>query len=161
MVMRRLFGSSKPTAPTPTLEDATKKVFSFFLPELVFFSHWFFGKVGERADGLDAKIKKLDDELIKYREQMKKLRPNSPAHNAIKSRAMRVLKQKKMYETQREQLYGQQFNMEQASFATQSMQDTVTTVNAMKQANATLKQQFKTIKVNEIEVWMCFRLLLF
>ena len=101
---------------------------------------------------MDAKVKKLDDELIKYREQLKKLRPGSPAANAIKARAMRVLKQKKMYETQREQLYGQSFNMEQAAFATQSMQDTVTTVAAMKQANATLKQQFKTIKVNDIDV---------
>lgn len=110
------------------------------------------GEVGERADGLDAKVKKLDEELIKYREQLKKLRPNSPAANAIKARAMRVLKQKKMYETQREQLYGQSFNMEQAAFATQSMQDTVTTVTAMKQANQTLKTQFKSIKVNEIEV---------
>ncbi len=53
--------------------------------------------MSDRADGLDAKIKKLDDELVRYREQMKKMRPG-PAQNAIKQRAMRVLKQKKMYD---------------------------------------------------------------
>lgn len=43
---------------------------------------------------MDEKIKKLDAELAKYREQLKRTR--GPAHEAIKARAMRVLKQKKM-----------------------------------------------------------------
>lgn len=46
---------------------------------------------------------------------------------------MRVLKQRKMYESQRENLTNQSFNMEQANFATQMLKDTKTTVslNAM------------------------------
>jgi hypothetical protein len=40
----------------------------------------------------------------------------------------RCLKQKKMYEQQREQLMGQAFNMQQTEFITQNMQDTITTV---------------------------------
>jgi hypothetical protein len=39
-----------------------------------------------------------------------------------------VLKQRKLYESQREQLYQQQFNMEQTRFTVDSIKDTVTSV---------------------------------
>lgn len=44
---------------------------------------------------MDEKIKKLDVELNRYKEQIKKSRPG-PAQEAVKARAMRVLKQKRM-----------------------------------------------------------------
>lgn len=44
---------------------------------------------------MEEKIKKLDVELARYKEQLKKTRPG-PAQDAVKSRAMRVLKQKRM-----------------------------------------------------------------
>jgi len=56
-----------------------------------------------------------------------------------------------MFENQRDQLMSQSFNMEQANFATQSMKDTATTVAAMKDANKTMKSQFKEIKINDVE----------
>eukprot|EP01114_Cavostelium_apophysatum_P023874 TRINITY_DN913_c0_g1_i1.p1 TRINITY_DN913_c0_g1~~TRINITY_DN913_c0_g1_i1.p1 ORF type:complete len:209 (+),score=65.95 TRINITY_DN913_c0_g1_i1:141-767(+) len=130
--MRRIFGASKPQGPVVTLEEATQKMD---------------GRVGN----LDEKIKKLDQELFGYREQMKKFRPGTGPHNTLKQKALRVLKQKKMYEGQRDQLSNQAFNMEQTNFATQSLKDTVTTVAAMKDANVTLKKQLKTIKIDDIE----------
>ena len=66
-------------------------------------------------------------ELKKYKDQMKKMR-DGPSKNMVKQRAMRVLKQKKMYENQLEGLRNQSFNMEQANFATQQLKDTKTTV---------------------------------
>lgn len=44
---------------------------------------------------MDEKIKRLDGELARYKEQIKKTRPG-PAQEAVKARAMRVLKQKRM-----------------------------------------------------------------
>ena len=44
---------------------------------------------------MEEKIKKLDVDLCKYREQIQKTRPG-PAQQALKARAMRLLKQKKM-----------------------------------------------------------------
>ena len=66
---------------------------------------------------------------------------------------MQVLKQKKLYENQREQLYNQQFNMEQTSFALESIKDTAQTVQAMKAAGAELKTAFKKqdLDINSIE----------
>ena len=113
--MKRLFGKKKEVAPPPTLDDAT-------------------GSLEKRGDGVDAKIKKLDLELALHREIIKKARPG-PARDAAKRRALQVLKQKRLYENQREQLYNQQFNLEQVGFATQTAKETVVQVEAMRAAN--------------------------
>ncbi len=49
----------------------------------------------ERGDTIDKKIAKLDGELKKYKDQMAKMR-EGPAKNALKQKALRVLKQRKM-----------------------------------------------------------------
>lgn len=59
-----------------------------------------------------------------------------------------MLKQKKLLEGQRDQLYNQQFNMEQTSFALESMKDSVAQVKAMKAANKELKQAFGQKELN-------------
>lgn len=75
---------------------------------------------------LAPQIKGLDQELIKYRNALKKAKGPTAAN--IKRRAMETLKRKKMYEGQRDQMAGQQFNIEQTSFAIDSIKDTATTV---------------------------------
>ena len=52
-------------------------------------------QITKRGDTVDEKIKKLDAELARYKEQIKKTRPG-PAQEAVKARAMRVLKQRRM-----------------------------------------------------------------
>ncbi|GAM17296.1 hypothetical protein SAMD00019534_004710 [Acytostelium subglobosum LB1] len=128
--MKRFFGASK-AAPAPTLDEATKRL-------------------DMNIGGLDEKINKLDQELAVYRKQLKTTRPG-PAQNNIKTKALRVMKQKKMYEAQRNQLSQQSFNMEQTKFTTQSMQDTIITVSAMKQGAKEMKKQFKQIDVDDID----------
>lgn len=129
--MKRFFGAGGAKPAGPTLGEATEKL-------------------DQRGDTLDEKIRKLDQQLIQYREQLKRTRSPS-VQNGIKQRAARLLKQKRLYENQREQLYNQSFNMEQANFGIQNMQDTVTTVTAMKEANKTMKQQFKKIDIDDVE----------
>lgn len=99
--MNRLFGRSKPKEPGPSISDCISNVDS-------------------RANTIEEKINKLDAELRKYKEQMSKMR-EGPAKNSVKQRAMRVLKQKKQYESQVEGLRNQSFNMEQANYAAQSL----------------------------------------
>lgn len=45
----------------------------------------------------------------------------------------------------------QSFNMEQASMTTENLKNTVVTVEAMKDANKALKQQYKKINIDKIE----------
>eukprot|EP00126_Sphaerothecum_destruens_P001830 Sdes_comp15262_c0_seq1m4104 len=129
--MNRLFGKSKPKTPAPTLSDAIQGV-------------------DGRADSIEQKIRKLDQELAKYKDQLSKMR-DGPAKNSVKQRALRIVKQKRMYEGQRDQLMQQSFNMEQANFATQTLKDTIVTVDAMKTGVKEMKSQFRHINIDKID----------
>ncbi|KAK9845964.1 hypothetical protein WJX81_007037 [Elliptochloris bilobata] len=126
--MRRIFGTKKEKPPPPTIDEAS-------------------GRLTTRGDTLDEKVRKLDEQLMKHRDVIKKTRPG-PAQDAAKRRALNVLKQKRLYEGQREQLYNQQFNMDQTAFTLESIKDSVQTVQAMKAANVELKQAFKKGELN-------------
>merc|ERR1719231_1330381 len=93
---------------------------------------------------------KLDKELSRYTEQMKKMKPG-PAKQSVQKRALAILKQKKMYEKQKEQTVNQQFNMDQIMFAQEGLKDTADTVKAMKDANKALKKQFKAVNIDQVE----------
>ncbi|CAL5322118.1 unnamed protein product [Camellia sinensis] len=86
--------------------------------------------INKRSETVDEKIKKLDAELARYKEQIKKTRPG-PAQEAVKARAMRVLKQKRTYEGQRDMLYNQTFNLDQVEFASEGIKDAKQTVCSM------------------------------
>ncbi|GAA6031020.1 hypothetical protein JCM8097_003964 [Rhodosporidiobolus ruineniae] len=129
--MNRLFGSSASSKPKPSLSDAI-------------------ANTDQRIDSIEVKIRKLDAELTKYRDQMRKMR-DGPGKNAVQQRALRVLKQKKLYEAQIGQLQQQTFNMEQASITTENLRNTMATVDAMKTANKELKKQYGKLDVDKIE----------
>lgn len=84
--MNRLFGASSKT-PKPTLTDAI-------------------ASTDTRIGTIEVKVRKLDAELTRYRDQMAKMR-DGPGKQAIQRRAIGVLKQKRMYEGQLQQLQQQ------------------------------------------------------
>ncbi|RYQ92279.1 hypothetical protein Ahy_B09g098464 isoform A [Arachis hypogaea] len=129
--MKRVFGVKKNKDPPPSIEDANERI-------------------TKRGDSVDEKIKKLDAELSRYKEQIKKTRPG-PAQEAVKARAMRVLKQKRMYEGQRDMLYNQTFNLDQVQFAAEGIKDAQQTMSALKSANKELKGMMKTVKIQDID----------
>ncbi|CDY67970.1 BnaA04g28980D [Brassica napus] len=70
-------------------------------------------------------VENYESESLRYlfsREQIQKTR-SGPVQQALKARAMRLLKQKKMYEGQRDMLYNQTFNLDQVSFAAEGLKD--------------------------------------
>lgn len=129
--MNRIFGRGKAKGPAPSLTDCITSVDS-------------------RGESVEKKINILDNDLKKYREQMKKMR-DGPSKNMVKQKALRVLKQKKMYESQLDNLRQQSFNMEQTNFATQTLKDTKTTVDAMKTGMKEMKKEYKKIDIDQIE----------
>lgn len=131
--MNRVFGRKKaPPPPAPSLGEASTGV-------------------GNQMAGMDAKIAQLDRELKGYREKLKTTK-NPGAKKQLQKRAMEVLKRKRMYETQRDQLAGQQFNIDQASFGIESAKASVSTVAAMKAANTELKSVIKNdLKIDDVD----------
>ncbi|KAH7854828.1 hypothetical protein Vadar_018168 [Vaccinium darrowii] len=129
--MKRIFGAKKDKEPPPSLQDASDRI-------------------NKRGETVDEKIKRLDGELARYKEQIKRTRPG-PAQEAVKARAMRVLKQKRMYEGQRDMLYNQTFNLDQVAFASEGIKDAQQTMSALKSANKDLKGMMKTVKIQDID----------
>jgi len=129
--MHRIFGTSASKKPKANLQDAITST-------------------DTRMASIEVKVKKLDAELARYKEQMSKLR-NGPGKNAIQQRALRTLKQKKMYESQMEQLMQQTFNMESAALATENLRNTMATVDAMQIANKEMRKQYGKIDIDKIE----------
>lgn len=129
--MRRVFGAKKSKEPPPTIQEATDRI-------------------NKRGETVEEKIKKLDTELAKYKEQIKKARPG-PTQEALKARAMRVLKQKRMYEGQLDMMYNQTYNLDQVAFATEGLKDVQQTVSALKSANKEMKGIMKTVNISQID----------
>lgn len=126
--MNRVFGKKKAKAPPPSLDKAS-------------------AGLGERVTAMDAKIQGLENELRVYKDKMKKAK-SPAAKKQLQKRAMELLKRKRMYEQQRDNTAGQQFNIDQAAFGIESAKANVETVAAMKHANTELK---KTIK-NDLDI---------
>ncbi|KAL4921690.1 Snf7-domain-containing protein [Aspergillus aurantiobrunneus] len=81
---------------------------------------------------------------------MAKMR-DGPGKNAIKQKALKVLQRRKQYESQREQLSQQSWNMEQAGMMQDNLKNVMTTVDAMKTTTKTLKKQYGNIDIDQIE----------
>jgi charged multivesicular body protein 5 len=128
--MNRIFGNKNKT-PAPTLTDQCDTIDS-------------------RISTVDKKIAMLDAELLKYKTQMSKVRPG-PTKKQIQQKALRVLKQKKMLESQRENMANTSFNMDQTNFAIQNMKDTQVTVSAMKAGMKEMKKETKKLNIGKIE----------
>ncbi|CAL5427970.1 unnamed protein product [Camellia sinensis] len=163
--MKRVFGVTKDKQPSPSIHDASDR-----------------NTINKRGETVDEKIKKLNAELARYKEQIKKTRPG-PAQEAVKARAMRVLKQKRTYEGQHDMLYNQTFNLDQVEFASEGIKDAKQTemdalealfsesnavgfdfilpqlillhsfqMSALKSANKKLKKMTKTLKIQDINL---------
>lgn len=76
---------------------------------------------------------------------------DGPGKTAIKQKALKVLQQRKMYESQRDQLQQQSWNMEQAGMMQDNLKNTMTTVDAMKTTTKELKKQYGKINIDKIE----------
>ncbi|PBP19422.1 putative charged multivesicular body protein 5 [Diplocarpon rosae] len=128
--MNRLFGA-KSSAPKPTLNSAISNI-------------------DERVSSIDVKLAAINAELQGYQTKLSKMR-DGPGKTAIKQKALKVLQRRKMYEGQRDQLQQQSWNMEQAGMMQDNLKNVMTTVDAMKQTNKSLKQQYGKINIDKIE----------
>lgn len=128
--MNRLFGT-KSNVPKPSLNDAISSI-------------------DDRVGLLDVKLSKINAELSTYQQKISRMR-DGPGKSALKQKALKLLKQRKQIEGQKDQLENQLWNMTQASMTTDNLKNTVITMDAMKSANKALKAQYGKINIDKIE----------
>ncbi|KAK3676076.1 Vacuolar protein-sorting-associated protein 60 [Recurvomyces mirabilis] len=128
--MNRLFGAKNNT-PKPTLNSAI-------------------ANVDTRIESIDVKLAKLTSELTTYQQRLSRMR-DGPGKNAIKQKAIKILQQRKMYESQKDQLQQQSWNMEQAGMMQDNLKNTMATVDAMKTTQKELKKQYGKVDIDKID----------
>ncbi|TGZ82923.1 hypothetical protein EX30DRAFT_144072 [Ascodesmis nigricans] len=128
--MNRLFGA-KSNAPKPTLNSAISNLET-------------------KVDSLDITIAKLNSELSTITGRMGKMR-DGPGKNALRQKAKKLLLQRKKYESQKEQLETQAWNMQQAGMMQDNLKNVMVTVEAMKTTNKELKKQYGKVDIDKIE----------
>ncbi|KAI1164786.1 putative SNF7 family protein [Nemania serpens] len=128
--MNRLFGSA-PKGPKPTLNSAI-------------------GNIDTRISTVDVKIASINAELQTYQAKMAKMR-DGPGKSVLKQKALKVLQRRRQYESQRDQLQSQVWNMEQAQTAQDNLAGVMTTVDAMKTTQKELRRQYGKVDLDRIE----------
>jgi len=106
-------------------------------------------RIEGRVGGIEEKIRKCELDIATYKAEMQRNRPGSSSYNSAKQRAMRAMKQRKMYEQQLGGAYNQQQNIDQVAFAKDTFQDVKDSVGIMKQANKELRKEMGKIDVDQ------------
>lgn len=101
-----------------------------------------------RINHLRTQIQECDNEIKKLRESIRSSRGHS--QHLYKQRALQVMRRRNMLTKQLDTLFSQQMNVEQVQFSAQSIQDTIQTVGAFKQAYSTQKQLMKNMDIDDI-----------
>lgn len=80
----------------------------------------------------DDRIKYINDQLLQHKNTLARLRPGTPAYTAAQNRALPLLKQRRVLEQQRENLFARMMHNEQVQDQLESMKDHVAMFEATK-----------------------------
>mmetsp|Transcript_30984 Transcript_30984/g.75782 ORF Transcript_30984/g.75782 Transcript_30984/m.75782 type:complete len:222 (-) Transcript_30984:478-1143(-) len=103
-----------------------------------------------RAGGIEAKIRRAEAELAGYKQEMARHRVGSSQHSMYKQRAMRVLKQKKMYENQLRGTQNTQGTFDQITYAKETVKDVKETMGYMKETTKAMKKEMGKVNVDDL-----------
>ena len=105
--------------------------------------------MGERGKVIEGKVNECNRQLNELKNAMKK--QSGMAYKNSQRKALTILKRRKMYEAQLNSVMGQQFNIDQVQFTSESIQSTLDTAAGMKQAVAAQKGLMKNLNLDQLE----------
>lgn len=115
-------------------------------------------KAMEQAQqGLTSRVSQLDTQISQLNFQLSNLQKkisntkSSMGQKPLRQQALKLLNKRKQLESMRDQLDSQSWSMTQAQMTTDNLKNTMVTVNALKQTNKALKQQYSKINIDKIQ----------
>ncbi|CDO92817.1 unnamed protein product [Kluyveromyces dobzhanskii CBS 2104] len=111
----------------------------------------------QAQSGLSGRISQLDTQISQLNFQLSTMQKKisntkSPmGQRPLKQRALKLLNKRKQLEAMRDQLDSQSWSMSQVQMTTDNLKNTMVTVNAIKQTNQALKQQYSKINIDKIQ----------
>lgn len=104
-----------------------------------------------REGNLQARIASVEQDIINFKKEMQRCRPNTATYNMYKRRALQAMKQKKSLEARAARTANATFNLEQIRDTKYMAQDNVAMASNLRAANAELRAAQQHINVDEIE----------
>ena len=107
--------------------------------------------------GLQAKVSQLDTQIASLNMQLQTIQKKlaairSPAgQRPLRAQALKLLNKRKKLEQMRESLDNQDWSMTQSRMMSDTLANTMLSVNALKQSNAALKSQYGKIDIDKLE----------
>ncbi|CAH01208.1 Vps60p [Kluyveromyces lactis] len=136
--MNRIFGYGNRKTHEQMMQDSSKAM-------------------GEAQSGLSGRISQLDTQISQLNFQLSTLQKkisntkSSMGQKPLRQRALKLLNKRKQLEAMRDQLDSQSWSMSQVQMTTDNLKNTMVTVNALKQTNQALKQQYSKINIDKIQ----------
>jgi len=141
--MNRFFGSKKEPQPIPLSKPAEPENKA---PPVDLNAHT--AKLEVRIQEINGNIANIDKDL---REQYPKLKAaKGSQQNYYKQRVLTLMKKRKMYQQQVDNLLGQQFSVEQVAFTKENIQNTIETTKALKEAAQAQREAMKNLDIDDI-----------
>ena len=111
----------------------------------------------QAQQGLQSKISQLDTQISQINMQLQTIQKRlsnvkSPAgQKPLRAQALKLLNKRKKLEQMRESLDNQDWSMTQSKMMSDTLTNTMVSVNALKQSNAALKAQYGKIDIDKLE----------
>ena len=111
----------------------------------------------QAQQGLQTKISQLDTQITQINMQLQTIQRKLNATRSVagkkplRSQALKLLNKRKRLEQMRESLDNQDWSMQQAQMMSDTLQNTMLSVNALTQSNKALRAQYGKINVEKLE----------
>ena len=104
-----------------------------------------------RAGNLQARVAKLEQEILNHKREMSRHRKGTASYNMAYQRAMQAMKQKKRLEGRLQNTMAMQFNMEHIRDAKVEMRDQAAMVSGLRQEVQQMERMKNEIDVDDVE----------
>lgn len=113
--------------------------------------------IDQAQSGLAGRVSQLDTQISQLNFQLSTLQKkisntkSTMGQKPLRQRALKLLNKRKQLEAMRDQLDSQSWSMSQVQMTSDNLKNTMVTVNALKQTNQALKQQYSKINIDKIK----------
>ncbi len=136
--MDRLFGKSKKEAPKAPVQEEKYDINAHNV------------KLDSKTNEMDAKLRKIEDEIKIYYDKLKKTNISSEKEY-IKGRLRNLLMQRKMVEQQMGRYFNQKMMVDKVQFNAEAIQDTINMGKFLDQTNKVQQQQLQNFDMDKIQ----------
>lgn len=111
--------------------------------------------MNQAQQSLSNRISQLDTQIAQLNFQLQNIQKNLQRSNnkqpSLRKQALKILNKRKQLENMKDSLDSQSWSMTQAQLTNDNLQNTMITINALKQTNNAMKAQYGKINIDKLQ----------